>query len=264
MRSNTAIIALGLVLMLSPAAWAGASNGDAEVTDPGGDAGPAAAELGPAAANFDILAVDFATDANTTTATMELAAFDVRPHETFYGIAYELDGESFVWFGYGKVLFPFPPFEVEGFYGCHITEDGENCHELTGHETSDAPGFAVEIPRSWAPANATLQDPMAAAFHDPFLPHPASAVWWEAAWPHNTEDMAGPGESYEVPGDDGPPETTEETIEDTAKETDVEPTVESSSDDGIRVAGLESGTVGAVAGGLGLIGLLGFAVRRIG
>lgn len=255
MRYDTAIIALGLMLIVSPAAWAGASNTDAEVTDAEGDAGPAAAELGPAAANFDILAVDLATEENTTTATMELAAFDVRPHESFYGIAYELNGESFVWFGYGKMIFPFPPFEVEGFYGCHITEDGEDCHELTGHETSNEPGFAVEIPRDWAPANATLEDPMAATFHDPFLPHPASEVWWETAWPHNTEDMAGPGESYQVPGEDGQQAT--------AQDNDVEPTVDTSSDDGIQVSGLEDRTVGAVAGGLGLLGMLGVAIRRI-
>lgn len=253
--TDTAVIALGLLLIVSPAAWAQASNEDVEITDPEGDAGPAVAELGDAGANFDILSVDFATEDDTTTATMELAAFDVRPHETVYGIAYQLNGESFVWLGYGKVLFPFPPFQAEGFYGCHITEEDENCHELEGHETSDAPGFTVEIPRSWAPANATLEDTMAATFHDAFLPHPAGEVWWQAVWPHNSEDMAGLGDDYDVPADD-----TQESAEDE----DLEAAADSSSSDGVELSDVDRGTVGAAAGGLGALGLLGVAIRRLG
>lgn len=260
MRYNTAtIIALGLVLIASPAAWAGTSNDEIEIHDPEGDAGPGGAPLGPATANLDIRHVDFVTGEDTTTAAMELAAFDVRPHETVYGIAYELDGESFVWFGYGKMIFPFPPFEVEGYYGCHVTEDDESCQELDGRETTEAPGFEVTIPRAWAPAGATLEDPMAAVFHDPMLPHPAGQVWWETVWPHNTEDMAGPGEDHVV--DDG---TSTDDADAAPTSTPATTTTSDEASSQAEDSDAPVGTQEAVgAAGLGVLALAGLAVRRM-
>lgn len=239
---------LGLLLVISPTAWASTANGDVEITDPEGDAGPAEVGLGPATSDVDILSVDFVTEDNQTTVTMELASFDLQPHETFYGTAYELNGTSFVWLGYGKVLFPFPPFEQEGFYGCNITGEGEDCFELDGRLSSEVAGFDVQIPRSWAPANAILKDPMAATFHDPFLPYPASSVWWETAWPHNTEDMAGPGESHTVPNE------TEASALDANSQTQASVSEET----GVDVAALG---IPALAG-LGLLGLAGVALGR--
>lgn len=252
--TTTTTIALGLLLLVGPALGASIAD-DVEITDPVGDAGPAASELGPATASMDIRQVDLASDANGTTATMELAAFDVRPHETFYGIAYELNGSSFVWFGYGKILLPFPPFEHEGFYGCHLTEDGEACHELDGSILDGTPGFRVQIPRAWAPANATLKDPMAASFHDPFLPHPAGQVWWQAVWPHNTEDMAGPGESFHVPGANA--------SSGAGGGTQLDPASASAPGSEVKVAGLGTGMLGALAAGsLAALGGVGVAIRR--
>lgn len=251
----TAMIALGLLLIASPIAWASTSNDEIEVHDPEGDAGPASVPLGPAAANVDILTVDLATQDGATTATMGLAAFDVRAPETFYGIAYVLDESSFVWLGYGKVVLPFHPYVVEGFYGCHLTEAGETCTELTGETREELPGFTVDVPGAWAPAGATLEHLMAATFHDPFLPHPAGQIWWETAWPHNVEDMAYSPDPYHVPEEDetASNQTTDEPVEANA----------ASGTDEVMVAELGAGTLGLIGAGLAaIVGAAGALIRR--
>lgn len=245
MRTTTAcLLGAGLVLLLAPAV--SAETTETTIDDATGDAGPGPAQLGEAGSDVDIDEVTLTSDEDADTSLrFELASFDVRPPDTMYGAAFHTEN-GFVWAAYGNVVIPFPPFHVEGFYGCQVTDGGHNCTELDGEHLPDASGFRVSLPGGWTPANATLHDPMAAVFTDPLVPAGQDATF-ETVWPANAHDLASTDASHEVPDD-------ERETSDAAS-----PQAASSSD---ASTGLGSLTA-AGAAGLGAIGLTGVAARRI-
>lgn len=244
MRATTAcLFAAALALLWAPAV--SAETAETTFTDPTGDAGPAGTELGPAASDVDIVEVTLASDEDAQTSVeMEMASFDVRPPDTFYGVAFHVN-DSFVFAGYGKAVFPFPPFVHEGYYGCQVADHDHNCTELDGAEVSS--GFALELPAAWTPAGQTVEDPMAAVFTEAFAPG-ASEATWEHVWPANAHDLAEADTDHEVP----------EPAEDEAHDADATAqSAGSTSDEGASLT-----SVGAAS--LGLLGAAGVAVRRLG
>lgn len=248
MRATTAwLIAAGLALLLAPAAYAQTT--ETTFTDPAGDAGPAGTELGAAGSDLDIVEVTLASDdeANTSLA-MELASFDVRPPDTFYGVAFHVN-DTFVFAGYGKVVFPFPPFVQEGYAGCQITGDHENnCTRLDGRELADREGFAVQLPGAWTPAGSTVNHTMAAVFTDTFAPF-ASEASWQHVWPANAHDLAETDAEHEVPD----PRT---------EETEPGPAASTASTGTLEDPSSLASIGGLSAAGLSVIGLAGAALRR--
>lgn len=241
MRTTTAcLFAAALALLWAPAV--SAETTETTFTDPEGDAGPAGTELGPAASDLDIVEVTLASDEDAQTSIeMGMASFDVRPPDTFYGVAFHVD-DTFVFAGYGNIVFPFPPFAHEGYVGCQVTDHDHNCTELDGAER--ASGFALDLPDAWTPADTTVHDPMAAVFTDTYAPV-ASQATWEHVWPANAHDLAQADADHEVP----------EPAEDEDRDVTAQ-AAESTSDDGAPLT-----SVGAAS--LGLLGAAGVAVRRL-
>lgn len=202
MRTTTlCLIVAGLALPGLPAA--SAETTETSFEDPVGDAGPAGTELGDATANVDIAEVRLTSDEGASTeVAMELAAFDVAPPDTFYGVAFETD-EAFVFAGYGHLVMPFPPFAHEGYFGCHVVDHEHDCAQLDGHELADAEGFQVSLVDEWTPANATLEHLSAAVYTDPYLPgDPAGEAVHDHVWPANAHDLAHSDAEHETPTPD--------------------------------------------------------------
>lgn len=247
MRTTTAcLIAAGLALLLAPAAHAQTT--ETTFTDPAGDAGPAGTELGAAGSNLDIVEVTLASDeAADTSLAMELASFDVRPPDTFYGVAFHVN-DTFVFAGYGKVVFPFPPFAHEGYFGCQVADHEHNCTQLEGEELANGDGFAVPLPGSWTPAGSTVSDAKAAVFTDTAAPF-ASEATWQHVWPANAHDLAETDADHEVP--------------DTGEDSPEEGELETSSGADEAETGVSGTSLAGAGAALALVGVAGTAVRRL-
>jgi len=203
LRNHASIVVVVGALLAAPAALAGSAN-EPEISDPAGDAGPAGVPLGASAADFDIRAAWFETDEDGTWVALQLTSFDVHPPDVLFGV-YAPIGDGWIGVGYATFLFPFPPFVVEGYGGCHApTQDAEpECGQLEGELLPDGNGFRLLLPQEWVAAGAEFGESYAIVMAFPMAPVPIDdeRVWTLAgpAFGAMVLDAAGPGRTYVVP-----------------------------------------------------------------